>query len=263
MGTQHTHGFTIIETMLVLAITGLLVGGIFVGVGTQIGVQRYRDAVETFKTVVQNQFNDLASIQNDRTDTWECSDQGVTSQTGSTVRGQSDCVLVGKILTVEGGAIQTAAIVARQSAVFDPDLNDVESLRENYFLNVSSDTVSNSVLEWGTQIAWPVSGDGSESPTTPRSFTLLVLRSPDSGQVYSFSANTVPTSLTPESLRSLVVAGAGTSGGQQEQILCIDSNDISVVSDYSIIIAPLATVPNAVEVSTNALKELEERNTRC
>ena len=48
-----SRGFTIIEVMLFLAITGLLAVGVLATVGNSINVQRYRDAVVTLQTEVQ------------------------------------------------------------------------------------------------------------------------------------------------------------------------------------------------------------------
>jgi prepilin-type N-terminal cleavage/methylation domain-containing protein len=263
MGTQGIRGFTIIETMLVLAITGLLVAGVFVGVGTQIGVQRYRDAVETFKTTVQNQFVELNSVQNDRSDTWDCSDQAETIDTGSTVRGQSDCILIGRIMSIEAGSIRTASVVARAIATPDESLNDIDSLRDNYILNIASNTQRDAVMEWGTEIAWPQQGGESRNPTTPRELSLLIVRSPDSGQIYSFTNDTFTENPTPDFLRTMLNAGSGDSGGQRERIICISSDDVAISDDYSLVIAPFASVPNAVETSSNVLFEEFDRVDRC
>ena len=44
MGAKTQNGFTIIEVMLFLAITGMLAAAILVGSGVAIGQQRYRDS---------------------------------------------------------------------------------------------------------------------------------------------------------------------------------------------------------------------------
>ena len=45
-------GFTIIEVMLFLAVSGVLAAGILATVGGTIGAQRYRDAVDSFMLMV-------------------------------------------------------------------------------------------------------------------------------------------------------------------------------------------------------------------
>ena len=52
-------GFTIIETMLVLSVTGLLSVGIMVGWSVNINRQRYDDSVNTFKSDIQQIFSDV------------------------------------------------------------------------------------------------------------------------------------------------------------------------------------------------------------
>lgn len=262
MSTHAHRGFTIIETMLVLAITGLMVAGIFVGVGTQIGVQRYRDAVETFKTTIQNQFLELSSVRNDRNNNWECGAQAQTSETGSTVRGQSDCILVGRLMTVQGGSIRTASVVGREVALPNSNADDITSLRDNYVLNVASNSIEEASMEWGTELAWPASGSGARNPQTPRGITILILRSPDSGLIYTFTSDTVAATPSPATLRSAIIAG-NTPEGQGERTLCVSSNNITVTDDYGVRMSAFAAVPNAVETITSELLAQQGRTTRC
>ncbi len=251
MGAHTQRGFTIIETMLVLAITGLLVAGVFVGIGTSINVQRYRDSVQTLKSVIQTQYSEITSVLNDRNNQWSCDGQAATSDQGGVERGQTDCVLLGRLVTINQSDITVYSVVGRQtgSAV---TTNDITSLTTNYVLNVSTVEVVNDSLEWGAAIAWPASGTGSRTQTTPREIALLFIRSPDSGQIYTFSSDQAPDDPTPQTLRAMIVAGNQVPG-QGEQTICVTSNDLLVTDDYSIRIASFASVPNAVETLTNDL----------
>lgn len=51
--------------------------------------------------------------------------------------------------------------------------------------------------------------------------------------------------------------------GQAQRVICISSNDLLVTDDYSVVIAGFASVPNAIETSTNALLEQQGVTTRC
>src|SRR5438105_2731886 len=104
MGTKTETGFTIIETMLFLAVTGLLAMGILVGSGVAIGQQRYRDSVNSLKSYIQQQYSEVTNVANDRTKTWTCDANGnVTTgdATSSEARGTSDCVVLGRFITVD------------------------------------------------------------------------------------------------------------------------------------------------------------------
>lgn len=261
MGAHTQRGFTIIETMLVLAITGVLVAGVFIGVGTSINVQRYRDSVQTLKSVIQTQYSEITSVRNDRNNQWSCDGQATTSDQGSVQRGQTDCVLLGRLVTINESDITIYSVVGRQTGSA-ATANDIASLTANYVLNVSTVEVVSDSLEWGAAIAWPASGTGSRPQPTPRQISLLFIRSPDSGQVYTFSSDQAPDDPTPQALAAMIVAGNRVPG-QGERTICVTSNDLLVTDDYSIRISSFASVPNAVETLTNSLLQQQGVTTRC
>ena len=57
MSARTETGFTLVEAMLFLAITGLLTVGILVGSGVAISQQRYRDSVNSLKSFIQDQYS--------------------------------------------------------------------------------------------------------------------------------------------------------------------------------------------------------------
>lgn len=262
MGTHFNRGFTIIETMLVLAITGMLVAGIFVGVGSSIAIQRYRDAVDTFKTTIQNQYAELSSVRNDRSDNWSCDGSAATAENGSTLRGQSDCVLVGRLLVVNQGDFSVYTVVGREIST-TPRADDITSLRQNYALNISNANVERDALEWGAVLAWPRSGSGSQTPITPRSLSMLFIRSPDSGQIYTFTSDSAPGTPTPVTLRGILVAGNGPTEGQRARTICINGNGLTPNDTASIYVSAYAAVPNAIEARTNDIITATGSTTQC
>lgn len=254
MGTQKTQGFTIIETMLFLAISGVLIVTMIAGVGVSIQIQRYRDAVETFKTQLQDQYSELASVKSDeRMTPWSCGPQGETVEGGSGAkdRGQSECVLLGRYMTIVASDVTIYSVVGYPATIQTKTGNDIDKLRANYTLNISTVTKEESELEWGAEIAWPKAGGQSRSPQTPRSLALLFVRSPDSGQTYTFSSDTVPLVPTPATLMEMVVAGVSLPG-QAARLICMDSGGAFTGADSSIYIYPYATGPTSVETRSNA-----------
>ena len=114
-------GFTIIETMLVLSVTGLLSVGIMVGWSVNINRQRYDDSVNTFKSDIQQIFSDVENPtnQNDRkiactsnTRSLSLSEGGTGGHTG-TSRGASDCILLGKFVVFEGNTLTQFDVIGR------------------------------------------------------------------------------------------------------------------------------------------------------
>lgn len=253
MGTQNTRGFTIIETLLFLAISGVLIIAMLAGVGVTIQIQRYRDAVETFKTLLQDQYSELASVKNEaRTTAWSCSSQAETVEGGSNTkeRGQSECVILGRYMAINGPNVTMYSVVGYPTGSTTTG-TDIQKLRADYVLNISTPTKEETTLEWGAEIAWPKSGGGAQSPQTPRSVSFLFVRSPDSGQIYTFTDNTGFDVPTPASLRNMVVAGDAIPG-QADRTLCIDSGGALTNADSSVYISTFATGPSSIETRSNA-----------
>ena len=246
------RGFTIIESMLFLAISGALIVAMIAGTGASINIQRYRDAVETFKSLLQEQYAELNSVRNERDDSWSCNSQAQTTQDTGEVRGQSqNCFLVGRYLAITGGDITIHTVVGVETG---PSAigNDIDRLRDNYRLDVSTVSQETRTMEWGTQIAWPrsIGGVVRGTPTTPRDLALLFVRSPDSGQIYTFSSDNAPVQPTPQVLRDMIVPGLAIPG-QSERTICIDSSGLFVTSDLSVYMARYATGPSSIETRSN------------
>jgi len=257
MGTRVLSGFTIIETVLFLGITGLLVLGVMIGVGANVNVQRYRDATETFKSVIQSQYADVTNVQNGRSAQQQCnSAAGVVDNPSGAARGQSDCMIIGKYVRIVKNKISAYTVLGREKANVTPsDTKDITLLKQKYTLNISRTEVVEKTMEWGTEIARPIVS-GVTAGRTPRSIAMLILRSPDSGQVYTFWTNTVPSdadienlsvTTAPSFLTNMIVAGT-TTPGQAAQTLCIESSGLFNQGQMALYIAPYAASTSAVEL---------------
>jgi type II secretory pathway pseudopilin PulG len=254
MGTKAQAGFTIIETTLFLAITGLLILMMVGGAGASLNIQRYRDAVESFKSQLQQQYSDLANVQNARDNNWTCDSSSVATQNGPNdiLRGQSNCFLIGKYMRIDGSDVSIYPVLASQKSSLATD--DVSSMLQNYAMNVSKTDVIDSNLEWGTQIGWTtgVGGLDYNATSTPRTLGILFVRSPDSGLIYTFTSDSIPdkTSIGQPTFTNLLVAGQ-TVPGQKARAICVESSGLFVNGDKSVYIGPYAANANAVETRTN------------
>lgn len=177
MKYSNQNGFTIIETILFLAITGLLVAAILIGSGNSINTQRYRDSVSSLQSILQQQYSDVTNVNHDQATQIDC--EGYYFN-----RGQSDCVLLGRLITTtDGKTINIQKVAGCDSSVTEatPLLNDVDVFRteaggyDTYVSSVMKETYD---LEWGSAL---VNDDGS-----PMQFSILILLSPNSGMVRTF-----------------------------------------------------------------------------
>ncbi len=237
MTPSYQKGFTIIETMLFLGITGLLVMGILVGTGAAINIQRYRDSVSSLKSVLQQQYTNVSNVSNSRTSSWVCDNNGqvIESDSGGIPRGQSDCVILGKfITTIDNQNLVVRDVVGSTSEKTVPS-NDLEALQK-YNLRVSSVDFSgeNYRLDWGSTLAVPESGANA-------TFSILILKSPASGAVRTFID---PSSVVADnSVGNLVSA---TALGSSLRV-CVDSQGMFGGGQAAIFIVPGATGPSGVE----------------
>lgn len=253
MGSSYKSGFTLIETMLFLAITGALVVAVLVGTGASINIQRYRDSVTSLKSLLQEQYSDAINVQNESQATNISCDSGANVGTSGTTkpRGQSNCVVMGRHITINQGAITTSTVIGHEGGA--PSGSSEVDLIKSYNLSTLASSVETSQLEWGAQIAWPSSGGGARNPRMPRSISILIIRSPQSGEVYTFTADDINTPL-----KSMVVAGAGATPidgiyGQSQRTVCVDSDGVFTGNNMAVSISAYATSAGDIETRSNSL----------
>ncbi len=265
-------GFTIIETVLFLAITGVLIVGVIIGVGASVNTQRYRDATESFKNTLQEQILSLSSVRNSRDNSWACTSaaevvaaQGAVQPQG---RGQSTCMVVGRHVGIRGSEITVHTVLAYKTSD-TPRATDIETMRQNYTFNVSTLDVDKKNMEWGTQIGWPKAGTAGARPDgrqTPRAISILFLKSPQTGTIYTFSDSPVDQeaaiAVTPTALKALLVAGPGIPG-QGQRAICVFSDGLSPTGNRAVMIMPYASNAAAIEMRTDDLFAAAGETTRC
>lgn len=264
MSTRGQSGFTIIETTLFLAVTGLLILLVVAGTGVSLNVQRYRDAVDDFKSIVQQQYASLSSVQNGRNDNWSCNRSSASvSQGGSSTesRGQSGCMLLGKYMRIERSQMTIYPVVGVR--VSTNTGADITSMANYYAMNVVASEADDRTLGWGTEIAWTATAGrlDYQSPSTPRNIGILFIRSPESGQIYTFTSNTIPNkdSITAQTFSNMISA----SGARNERMVCLESGGLFVNGDMGLYIAPYASGTSAIETRTNDNQDSISKGLKC
>lgn len=183
MSHYRNGGFTIIETSLVLAVTGLLVMMILTGIGSSLNHERYTDTVNQSLDFFRGQYAQTTNVSNDRPSDESCGASGITTLVGGTARGTSDCLLLGNVIrSSDGQTISVSQVIARH----DPsDDMGVSSKTDAQILAASSlqqgNQTSSYDVEWGSSLLKP----GTQDPAT---FSIMVVRVPVSGTVETYAS---------------------------------------------------------------------------
>lgn len=260
---HREEGFTLIEIILFLSITGILIITMLGGVTVALNTQRYQDSVLSFKGFVQSQYSALQNVANNRDNDWSCVKGGSPTPNGVSIpRGQTDCLLMGRYMVINGNRLFAADVVGSQTGDSD-GANDIQIIKDDYTLSVYPGFVEESTMDWGTEIGCPtVYSDGSSNPSNcPRTFTLLLVRSPSSGIMYSFATAGANENPTSSQLEDMIKQGIAPAGNQGAQTLCINSNQLVTAPNQWLYIRPYAVNSSAVE--TRAEGTVNGDRTQC
>jgi len=238
MGVREQTGFTIIEVMLFLAVTGLLAIGILVGSGVAISQQRYRDSVNTLRSYIQQQYSEVANVVNGREKSWTCDSNGAvnSADAGSgEFRGTSDCVILGRYINIDatGTKLTTSNVTGYRIAGAPTGSSDIDEIN-NYKLGISTVDQDSSEVNWGAQVVKPKS-------TNAMPLSVLIIRSPLSGSILTFTAEgPQPTSL------NTLVALANTNTARD---LCVNADASAFASKrMEVRISAYAASQTAIQV---------------
>ena len=244
---RFSKGFTIIETMLFLAITGLLVMAILIGASGSINRQRYQDSVVSLHSFMQNQYSEVMNVQNSRDSKWTCSSDNVVTPvaSGGISRGQTDCLILGNLITSSGTDKLTVRRVVGRIPL--PD-NTADFSPENVFIKQKDITVGGTTvtingynasmisssqqtynIDWGGKM---MNLDGEDF-----NFSIMIVRSPVTGLINTFIQKTVAIGNSAELQQYL---GDGSLSSTNIKI-CVNPTGM------------FAGTPNAIQIKKGAV----------
>jgi len=229
-------GFTIIEVMLFLAVSGALAAGVLGGSSVAINNQRYVDAANSFKAVVQEEFINTTRVANlrDANTNFTCPADPASE---ARPRGASDCVIVGRLVSIATSGEMTRSNIIGVEPTAAPTTpapaNDIEAIKA-YTLTIDEFGQETTEMSWGTSIH----RGGSENQAA----SIIILRAP-SGNVLSFVDTQAITS--SGSLKDYV--DSSRADNSILKTLCVATSGWTVAQMQAVVIPAYASTPSVVE----------------
>lgn len=223
MTINTDRGFTIIEVILFLAISGMLFAALLLGVGSTISGQRYIDSVRSIKALFEYQYTASINIQNT-----------ANAGCGGVDRGQSqNCIILGRLVHIKPGGktVQISSVIAREEntyaagrSPYESGISDNDSFNRTLPWILGADT-QDTTLEWGASLTNTGAGSFASEEY------IYILRSPTSGlmRVYYNRSNPIDngTGGVPTSNSVLKKCIVNDSGNQPKQLIIIDPSSTS------------------------------------
>ncbi|RWZ79526.1 MAG: hypothetical protein EOT04_01280 [Candidatus Chaera renei] len=197
MGVSRSRGFTVIEVIIFLAISGLMLLIAFIGTGVTIQWTRFSDSVRSTESYLQAQYDEILNGINPRNGSQVCSRGSVSSGAPGDPPGSSTCVLMGKAVkfTNGSGILDTYYIVGSEPTGVDLSAQTDASLISLYQpqLVTVAGTTDSYKLPWDATVNSVKRQDG-----VPANFYALI-RSPLSSNIlaYIFTYDGMSNNLTP------------------------------------------------------------------
>lgn len=196
MVEQRQDGFTIIEVLMFLAISGLLLFGAMASLGGTIGNTRFNDAINTTVSYFQKQYTEVSSGRNARDATLGCSNGNVDN--GNESVGSTKCVVLGRLLQFITGT----NIVTTRYIVGVDTTNSSAGDSAAVVAALPKATVGNTNLEDDFNVPWSVSFNKATQGAAAVN-SLAIIRSPISERIlfYSFQAPANINNLTSSEIK--------------------------------------------------------------
>ena len=236
--SKRYTGFTIIEVMLFLAVTGALAAGVLGGSSVAINNQRYVDAVNSFKALVQGEVIATTRVVNESDGAATCIwDEAYDASSSSRPVGTSNCILMGRIIAVKDGQTITAANIIGKSDTDTSYPSDVASIQA-YKPVIDTTGQKTSVLNWDTHIK------------DNESFVLYIFRSPQSGNVIIRSQRDISSANFDSYITSGHKIGDVSSLVSSRQEVCVDASGWTAAQQQAVVITENASGPTGIEQLT-------------
>ena len=247
MKQKFIPAFTIIEVSFFLAISGLMAVGLLAGMGATINSHRYRDSVASLQSQLQQEFSRVENIQNNRAGNESCNaTASITSS--SSERGTTDCVIVGRFIAINGDKITSYPVIAHSTSAVNESQDDITYLK-NHIIKTDQTHNLDEGRKWGNYITY--SSDFGNRKGDVRNVYFLILRSPKSGTIYSFSSGEDLRG-SSSGLSSMILSSpSGENFARSRQVLCVRKEGIVSMSDLGVSLEANLSNSNGIQILSN------------
>jgi len=235
-----------IELMLFLAISAIMIVTLLTGWTVAINTQSYKDASRSFASVLQGQYASTLNVVNDRSAKFDCFVNGGTTQVKavtatSTSRGASDCVLIGRYITIDGSQMRSNAIVGTQPVTAIPSTTTEDQVIAAYMPGRIADGVINDDTY---EIPWISTLYASSASPSALHIAIAIVRSPVTGTVRTYIKDITASDPT---VTDVIAAPAA----QAKRVLCMDPGTVVAQPRTAIVIAANAASSSAISVNAD------------
>lgn len=220
-------GFTIIEVVLFLAISGLMLAGLLAVVGAGINNQRYTEAVDSFQDFLLTQYSAADNVAN------FSDESGVGCPGEAGPRGSSSCSIIGRLVSSSDGVNVTATPLYAASDVAEVNITDIDSpgdMLQQLQLYTAPEAGSSEEyrMRWDTRII-ESNGTGDINP-----FSLMIVRLPYGGGTISYVVDQTITIDNDPSASEYI--NSFTSAKEDTVELCVDPAGLQSADPIGIIL---------------------------
>lgn len=252
MVTKYQRGFTIIEVVLFLGITGLLAVTLLGGWTNMINTQRYRDSVKTLQAFIQQQYNLVYNVQNGRDGSLGCTvggagpdiKDGATGQTAPP--GQTNCIVMGRYISITNGTNVKVYSIVGEDGDTDGSATDSIFILNRKPIRIDQDlglTDNELSVPWQATV---FADKNSVAPTRGSAIdvAIAVVRSPQTGSVHTYSQTLVANSAMPTV--AALVGNPATENADRN--LCLDAGEPLAGGRMGIVIKKFASAPSFIQI---------------
>lgn len=242
---KNSGGFTIVELMLFLAITAIMIVTLLAGWSVAINTQSYKDAARSLTSYIQGQYTNTLDVVNDRSPDYTCSlgASGVRVihvTRGGDSRGTTDCLIMGRYITINGRDVRSNAIVGIEPTTAAPaGTADNEVIKAYLPARIDDAVMADDTYE----IPWILN---TYLPSaTDLHMAIVIVRSPQTGTMYTFTQDIRRTGRDP------AVDTVMTNGSAGRAVICLDPGLVVAQPRTAVVIGAAATASSFISVSAD------------